>query len=403
NIRLSMAPLGAESLVAGGKINAASTLFDLLQHGSGLILAKAEFDEAKGHYQTALSLYRKLFDSRDNRIAGVAQIRAIILRYKLHEIDAKIAAEDMSRHIYDWRGERNELAARLSLAQLQAAYGAWPEAMTGLKQAGVLFPNQKVQIDKIRQKMFDKMANSKILGKMSPLAAAALIENNTDLVPSGSAGVPILKILSSKLLDLGLINPAAKIFRSLIDRANNSEIRARLGLDLARIELRSGTLKDAEDALESTESSGISPNLQARRLAMATEISLEYGHIKPIHAVSKNMNAKNLKKLIEISDKNGDFGAEEKELNKLISITIPKSGYLNKSQAKIILQLAIVENKQINKNDIGQLRAVYLRRMPAGAQEALFDDITEKTLRSHSNLTQALHQINTIEDISSRL
>lgn len=84
---------------------------------------------------------------------------------------------------------------------------------------------------------------------MSPLAAAALIEDNMDLIPGSSLGMPALKILSSKLLDLGLNHPSEKIFNTIIKTVKNEREKFELSVDLAKFQIKQNDLDSAQITL----------------------------------------------------------------------------------------------------------------------------------------------------------
>lgn len=399
-VRAQVLPLAAETLIAGSKTTAAKQLLDLFPHERNLDLARAELKEAKGEKQAALAAYRALFNARDNRVAGIARTRAIMLSYHLHQINAKAAAAALSRHIYDWRGPRHELAVRLDIAKLQAVDGAWPEAMTGLNRARTLFPDCTVTIDAVRRKIFDELVASGALNRMTPLAVTALIQNNTDLVPPGRAGVPVLKILSRQLLALGLAEPAAGILHHLIHRETDSESRARLGLDLARLELRAGSLEAAQAALDTTRSTKLGSALASARAVVASEIAAQEGHptVSDLLTAATDPNA--LTAMALRASRQGDWPRAEDAWQKLAALKVPASGPLDQQEAQIVTEWATTAANAKDKSAVQRLRTIYLGRMPQGQQAALFDTITAAPLGSNSSLVQALHQIKAIEALA---
>lgn len=398
--RSLLVPRAAEALIADGKTRAAHSLFRLLPHDPDLALARAELQQSEGHDQLALGSYQALIGSRNDRVAGIARTRAIMLRYQLHQVDARTAARELSRHIYEWRGDRHELATRLDIARLQAADGAWPEAMTGLNHARALFPDQETKINVLRHTLFGKLTRSGALDKMTPLAVTALIENNTDLVPPGAAGVPILKTLSRQLLALGLVNPAADILRHLIDHTTDPDSLAHLGLDLARLEMRAGDLKEAARALEKTNPPGIAPDLLGARSALGNEIALQDGRPTATHAIADEKDPNDLAKLARLASARGDRKTEIEALQRLVSLRIPKQGMLDVSQEQLLTQLATAATKTGDPKLVAHLRQFYLHRFPIGPQAGLFDTITASPLGSNSSLAEALHQITAIETLA---
>lgn len=396
-VRAQVAPIAAETLIAAKQLQPAQALLGELPHAGYLALARAEFEEAGNQDKIALASYRALFDDRNLRTAGIARTRAIMLRYHERRIGARIALARLSRHVYDWRGVRHEVNVRLAIARLRAKTGAWPQAMAGLNRARQLFPDQDRQIDAVRHALFDEMNASGALARMKPLAAVAVIQNNTDLIPAGPKGAAVLQLLSKSLLALDLPDQAASIMRRLVAQAPDAESRARLGLSLARIDLEAGHAKQAKAALDATMAKGLSSRLLASRATAAGEIGARLDSAMALASLTVPEDSKTLAVAALKAAKHHDWPVAQTAWRRVAGLKVPPRGPLDSEQAHIVIQWAAAAVQAKDEPAVALLRTRYKSRLPAGREAALFDTITGAPLERRQTLAKALDQIAAIE------
>ena len=395
-LKNQIAPIVAESLIRSGKFHALAHLLKIFPNEKNLQLAKAELQEKIGNNKIALLGYENIIKSNNYRDSAIAFSHMIMIEYNLHKIDARSAASLLLNHIYDWRGEHHELSLRLQVAQLQATYGAWPEAMAGLNRALMLFPGESDLINKLRKKIFLKLENNKILEKMSPLAAAALIENNMDLMQNDNIAIPLLKILYKKLVDLGLSNPSEKISNTIVKNVNNIIDKNRLLIDLAELQMKQNDIESAKITLGRIKKSSLSPDEMNIIDNLNDKVySNKYSENKSLEQKKYNIN--HLKEIIYRSDKNKDWMTEEHALSELAKLQIPKNGILDNADENIVMRLATVASKEHNNSKIKEIRDSYINRIPPGPQGALFMVITGLPLSNKANLNDAIEQIKYLE------
>lgn len=343
-LRAALAPFAAETLATGGEVAAAKRLLAMMPDDGALGLARAEVTAAQGKTHAALAAFDRLADSRNNRVAGIAAFRAIMLRYSLHALTARKAAAALSKALYLWRGPRHELAVRLALARLQADAGDWALAMQGLRKALRRFPSTRAKIEAERQDLFDRLMASGRLKTMPPLPAVAILRNNQDLFPKGAARVPLLDIYAERLAALDLTDAARKVL---------AEASA----------LRRAPAPRPERGVLATAGIGA--------LGVAGEPA-DHAHTPPASTATPRV-------------------ADE------------KSHRLDADAAKRILAEA---DKAVAAGDHARLQALrskYLRQLPKGLDRALFDAATAPPLGADPKLDAALRQIAAIEKIGVEL
>ncbi|OYW02400.1 MAG: hypothetical protein B7Z58_08005 [Acidiphilium sp. 37-64-53] len=400
-LRHQVAPLTAETLLAGGAVVPAKILLNTLPHEHNLALARAELLESEHHPHAALLAYHALLDSPDQRTAGIARFRSIMLRAQLHQIDARTAAAALGRHVYEWRAPRHELNVRIARARLLATAGQWPQAFTDLRRANHLFPSQTTKILPVRQALFKRMIASQALKRLSPLAAVSVINGNLDLIPPGDAGVPILGILSDRLIALGLPDQAAGVLRQVIAHSSDDEMRAHAGYILAGLELTAHHLTKAQAALTATDSPDISAPLASSRVLLATEIAAREGGGTDLTSLTRSPDPNAVRVATQVAAKRRDWPALEQAERKLAAVTIPATGPLDHQQAQTVLQWAVAASHLKDGSTLAQLREAYQSRLPPGRAADLFATITAAPLPAQTGLSQALAQIAAIERVGT--
>ncbi len=398
-LRASVAPLAAETLIASGNLAPARTLLNALANERNLVLARAELLEAEHHPRAALRAFDVLLNSGDQRTAGIAQFRAIMLRVQLHQIDAASAAASLGRHVYEWRSPRHELNVRIAMAQMLAAAGAWPQAFAGLIRTQHLFPDQVGLIQKARRNLFNKLIASHALDRLPPLADVSILNGNADLIPPGDAGVPILHRLSHDLVALGLPDQASVVLQQVIARSQNDEGKARAGFDLAKLDLDANHAGKAQTALDATDASDLSQSLAASRALLGTEIAAKRGNDAGITSLARVADPRALIVATQVAASRHDWQALQQADRKLAALTVPPSGLLDKSATKTILQWAVAASHQNDRSTLAQLRKTYQSRLPPGRAADLFATITASPLPVRTSLSAALAQISAIERV----
>lgn len=391
-IRKSMLPLAAESLIAGGKLKQAQHLLEEAKNAADLALPRAELLQADHHPHAAAAAYHALTVSPDQRVAGIAQYRSIMLRAQLHRLTPQAAADALAAHVYEWRSAHHEVRVRVSIADFQAQAGEWPDALTGLKRTARLFPAERAAIDDRRRTLFDHMIGSGSLATLAPLPAVAVIETNIDLIPPGASGVSLLKILLARLRALGLPHTASALLDNGFAKIAPGAVRARLGLDLATIELKAHHPKRATASLDRTSAPDIDPALADARAALKDTIA---------QAIA-NRAAPILKKAALMVPARPDRArAPGRGSASKAATSVPVIGTLDRTEARIVLQNAVAAKRAKNTKRLADLRQSYLGRIKDHRQSAIFNTLTAPALPANANLSAALEKIAAIERLGT--
>lgn len=234
-----------------------------------LTLAKAF--EAKGDPR-ALPMFQAISLCGIDRLAAPATLHAIQLRLAKNQITADIAAKGLDQLRYRWRGDNVELDTIRALGQLQIRQGRYREALEVLHSAGNVQEGtpQAVALRNDLNTAFRTLFLDGLADGMQPIQAVGLFYDFQDLTPIGADGDQMVRNLVRRLVDVDLLDEAAKLLKYQVDNRLNGVPKAQVATDLAWIYLMDRQPESALDTINNTRTTVLPPALNAeRRLATA--------------------------------------------------------------------------------------------------------------------------------------
>ena len=234
-----------------------------------LTLAKAF--EAKGDGR-ALPMFQAISRCGIDRLAAPATLHAIQLRLAKNQISADIAAKGLDQLRYRWRGDSVELDTIRALGQLQIRQGRYREALEVLHSAGNVQSGtpQATALRNDLNSAFRTLFLDGLADGMQPIQAVGLFYDFQDLTPIGADGDQMVRNLVRRLVDVDLLDEAAKLLKYQVDNRLNGVPKAQVATDLAWIYLMDRKPESALDTINDTRTTVLPPALNAeRRLATA--------------------------------------------------------------------------------------------------------------------------------------
>ncbi|CAN5233534.1 hypothetical protein BH10PSE4_BH10PSE4_29700 [soil metagenome] len=234
-----------------------------------LTLAKAF--EAKGDSR-ALPVFQAIARSGIDRLDAPATLHAIQLRLAKNQISADVAAKGLDQLRFRWRGDGTELDTIRALGQLQIKQGRYREALEVLHSAGNNLPDlpQAVALRNDLNQAFRALFLDGLADGMQPIQAVGLFYDFQDLTPIGADGDQMVRNLVRRLVDVDLLDEAAKLLKYQVDNRLNGVPKAQVATDLAWIYLMDRKPESALDTINTTRTTVLPPALNAeRRLATA--------------------------------------------------------------------------------------------------------------------------------------
>lgn len=235
-------------------------------------LIQARIFEAKGEKVRAQRMYTAIAKAPINRIAAPATLHATQLQYARGEINATKAAETLNQLRYRWRGDGVELEVIRALGKLYIDQGRYREALEALRSAGRRLSDrpEAVALQNDLSEAFRQLFLQGLADGMQPIQAVGLFYDFQDLTPIGADGDQMVRNLVRRLVDVDLLNDAAKLLKYQVENRLNGVPKAQVATDLAWIYLMDKKPEDALNTINATRTTILPPALNAeRRLATA--------------------------------------------------------------------------------------------------------------------------------------
>ena len=251
-LRDRLLPAALEAMASHGQAAAAEAALKTLPDDPALTLARAMVLEAGAHPAEALPLYDQVATRPDRLPRYNAMVRAVELRSRLGQLDAKGSADALERTLYVWREPGAELAERIRIAGLRQQAGQWKEAIEILREGRTAYPGDHVQLDRALAGVLTALLSAD--PKTTPDAAGfkALVEQYHNLI----AGVDWPENVGLRLINRldagGMAAEAEPIAAHLVASSQDPGKRSYLGARLASLRLTMHDPAGAIAALAST-------------------------------------------------------------------------------------------------------------------------------------------------------
>nr|WP_295110189.1 endoglucanase [uncultured Caulobacter sp.] len=235
-------------------------------------LTQARIFEAKGEKVRARRMFEAIAKAPIDRIATPAILHATQLGYAKGQISAQKTAETLNQLRYRWRGDGVELEVIRALGKLYIDQGRYREALEVLRSAGRQLPDrpEAVALQNDLSNTFRQLFLQGLADGMQPIQAVGLFYDFQDLTPIGADGDQMVRNLVRRLVDVDLLDDAAKLLKYQVDNRLNGVPKAQVATDLAWIYLMNKQPEDALNAINDTRTTILPPALNVeRRLATA--------------------------------------------------------------------------------------------------------------------------------------
>jgi hypothetical protein len=383
-LRQRLLPLAFETMVDGGQVAAAGRMLATRPDDPSLALARAMFRAANGDTDGALADFDALTASPDRRVYAIAATRAVELRLATGRINAAQAADALDRLLYAWRGGRRELALRERVAELRQRAGAWRSALALLRESEGLFPDDKDAVHARLKDTFAALLHDNALDHMPPLDLVALLEDNADLLPGGTAGEALDDRLADRLAALDLPQKAAPLLEKLMQAAPTPTARASFANRLAKLRLREDDPKGAQAALTASDSPDLPPAMAEPRALLLASARARLGDPEGAVAGLAKLDTEATEAArATILEQAKDWPGAERALHDYVARVVPEPDILapapaplTETQQRALVRYATAAAQAGDDATLAVLRTQYGPRMPRGAFGDMFRLLT---------------------------
>ncbi len=344
--------------------------------------------------RAVLDRFDRLAADRDPAVAVRAVQEAVKVRLDRHLLTPGQAADRLEVETLDARMAGQEQALRVQVAGLRARQGDWPAALSELRDLIQAFPDDAGRLRSVAGTMLEQMAaptaGTAPAAPVDTMAQLTLLEANQDLVPGGAAGARIAIDLAARLARLDLPDRAAGFLGKAISQAGSADDRARLGAELAQLQLDQNNVSAAGAALDATEAAGLPPDLGTSRAVLRAKVLAAAGDadgalriLAPLHG----QGADDLR-VQELAAKH-DWAGEADALSRMVASTLSASGPLDAAGEDLVLRLAGAVAHAGQPGALRRLDALWAPRFPDPARRDMLRLLTASQVTAVGDLARS--------------
>ncbi|HVI30345.1 hypothetical protein [Hansschlegelia sp.] len=233
-------------------------------------LLRARLAEAMGQTERALAAYKGLIRGSNPAAAAEAELRAVELRLRLHQISESDAIVRLERLAAGWRGDWIEAETLARLIDLYGRGERWRDAFSTLRIAVEAFPDAESSrsLQDKMQERFTELFLGGGVDRMSKLDALALFYDFKELSPGGKRGDELVRRLADKLVEVDLLDQAAELLNYQIENRLTGAARAQVAARAALVSLMNGKPAEAVEVLRKTRQADLPASLVRGRLIL---------------------------------------------------------------------------------------------------------------------------------------
>lgn len=389
-------PIAMESLAAAGELTAAARLGETDPDNPSLSFARGMMAEGDGRIEDALAAYNQAIRGRDRLRRARAIRRSVELRLAVGQLDVPGAIAELDASLYAWRGDADEVSARIRLAELQREAGNGRAAFELLQETQRYFPERE---NDLRPHL--RAAFAAALQSAPALNAAAFFDAHPEFLPEDEAGIRSVLVLADRLATLDLTERASNVLRDALARVSDPAARQSVGTKLAALRLSEGDSAGALAALDAT------PNgdsdvvertiLRGRALARA-------GNRRVAEGVLSEIGDDGAAALAEIRAEAQDWqGATSAMLQHVAAKTPPPPQPLTPAIRRDLARAAAFAAMANDNQTLAMLRDTYGARMQGGPLAEAFTLLTGDSLRGVQDLPRLQREISQLRLLPERL
>jgi tetratricopeptide (TPR) repeat protein len=242
-------------------------------------LVQARLFEAEHDNRRAIALYDAVATVRLGSLAAPAMLRATQLRLATGQMAPAQAAQVFDNLRYRWRGDATELETVRALGQLYISLGRYREALTALRSAGQRLPDlpQAVQLQADLSQQFRTLFLDGAADGMEPVQALSLFFDFQELTPVGAEGDLMVRKLARRLVDVDLLDDAAKLLKYQVENRLDGVPKAQVATDLATIYLMNQKPEDALTAIGMSRTTVLPTAMNVQRRLLSARALMALG------------------------------------------------------------------------------------------------------------------------------
>jgi predicted negative regulator of RcsB-dependent stress response len=389
-------PIAMESLAAAGEVTAANRLAEADPDNPSLHLARGMIAEADGRIDDALASYRQAIQGRDRLRRARAIRRSVELRLAVGQLDAAGAIAELEAALFAWRGDADEVNARIRLAELQREAGNGRAAFELLQETQRFFPEREADL-----RPHLRAAFAAALQSAPPLNAASFYDAHPEFLPEDEAGIRSVLTLADRLVALDLVDRASAVLRDALARLTDPAARRPVSTKLAAIRLAEG---DAPGALAALDAATEGTAQEIERAILRGRALARAGNRRVAEGLLSELGDDGAEALAEVRAAAQDWqGAASAMMNHIDAKVPAPPAPLDATMRRDLARAAAYAAMASDSATLTQLRDTYGARMQGGPLAEAFTLLTGESLRGVQDLPRLQREISQLRLLPERL
>ncbi len=345
-------------------------------------LIRAAYAEASGDRTQAIRHYEKVAEAGYEPLEAEALFQKTRLMTEAGLLKPAEAADQLENLRYRWRGDNTELEEVLALGKIYGEMGDYNRALKAMNTAVMRFPDSPVtrRISADMHTIFNNLFLHGGADSMDPVQALALFYQFIDMVPIGSEGDRMLRLLSDRLVAFDLLPQATELLQHQVDhRIRSGQARAQIAAKLALIYLMDRQPEKALNAIRGTRQARLAKALNQERRLIEARALMALGkadHALELIETDRTRDATILRANIAWQSKNWSMAGPL--MLKAIERYIPAGKTPDDEESGLILRTAIALSLGNERALLKSLRQNYIDVMKETKESETFDLVTRE-------------------------
>ena len=273
-LKAPLAMLAAEAAIDTKDLRHATDLLDALAvsdltraEEARLAYLQGKLAELSGDFEAAVASWEDVEASSHRPSRARAAVARTELLLRRGDMASEEAIEEFERLRFAWRGDEFEFDLLRRLGELYLERQDYRNGLRTLRQAATHFRDH-AEAPEVTQKMADAFSRLYLDGAadvLPPVTAIALYDEFKELTPPGPQGDDMIRRLADRLVAVDLLDRGAELLDAQVKFRLKGLDKARVGTQLALIQLMAGNFGEAVNALDASEMDGLPEELVARR------------------------------------------------------------------------------------------------------------------------------------------
>jgi hypothetical protein len=342
---------------------------------------QGELARQQGDLNKAKQIWGPLETDRNLLYRTLAQRDMTQLRLDTKQVDGKVAAKQMERLRFAWRGDDLELDLQRKIIDTHIAAQNYPQAFDTLRRTISLFKDHPVapQLTKQLSDTFTDLFARDGAAHMPPLEALSLYERYRELtpLPPDPKGDLIVRRLADRMVELDLLDRAAGLLEQQVKERLVGLEKAQIGTKLAGIRLLDHQPELAIKALDMSEVAGIPPELAAeRRLLRARALSETKRGSQAVQLLSQDRSRESNLLRVDIAWREKQWQSAAQAIADLVGPPPPAGQALDPAVAKLVINRAVALSLAQDTAALARLRDEFGPAMEQSREATTFRVLT---------------------------